>query len=145
MVGPGDDASPASVELASRAGALLARRGAVVLTGGLGGVMAAAARAAGGEGGLRVAVLPGADPASAVGTYDVVLPTGLGELRLGVLVRAADAVLCVGWSWGTLAEVALAARTGVPVVSLVDLGLPPPVRVQPDLPAAVDLVVGGGT
>jgi uncharacterized protein (TIGR00725 family) len=48
----------------------------------------------------------------------VVLPTGLGELRNALLVRAADAVIAVGGSWGTLSEIALARRTGVPVVCL---------------------------
>ena len=142
VVGPGDGASAEQVERARRAGELLARAGAVVLTGGLAGVMAGAAAGAAAAGGVRVALLPGHDAAAAVGSYDVVVPTGLGELRDGLLVRAADAVLCVGWSWGTLAEVALAARSGVPVVSLVDLALPPPVRVEVDLPAAVALVLG---
>jgi hypothetical protein len=87
-----------------------------VLTGGLGGVMAAATEGAAAAGGLTVALLPGTDRSGSPAT--VVIPTGLGELRNGLLVRAADAVIAVGGSWGTLSEIALAMRTGVPVVCL---------------------------
>jgi uncharacterized protein (TIGR00725 family) len=95
---------------------LLAERGAIVLTGGRGGVMAAALDGAVDAGGLSVALQPGAErePCAA----SIVLPTGLGELRNALLVRCADAVIAVGGSWGTLSEVALARRTGVPVVCL---------------------------
>jgi uncharacterized protein (TIGR00725 family) len=116
VVGPGDSASEDEVAAAREVGRLLATAGAVVLTGGLGGVMAAATEGAEAAGGLSVALLPGSD--RSVSKATVVLPTGLGELRNGLLVRAADAVIAVGGSWGTLSEIALARRTGVPVVCL---------------------------
>ena len=87
-----------------------------MLTGGLGGVMAAATEGANAAGGITVALLPGTD--RSVSSASVVIPTGLGELRNGLLVRAADAVIAVGGSWGTLSEVALAMRANVPVVCL---------------------------
>lgn len=99
-------------------GAALASRGAVVLCGGLGGVMAAAAAGARSAGGVSVGLLPGADREGAAPDLTVALPTGLGELRNGLLVRAADAVVAVGGSWGTLSELAMAVRTGRPVVAL---------------------------
>jgi uncharacterized protein (TIGR00725 family) len=114
VVGPGDGATPDEVGAAGEAGRLLAERGAVVLTGGLGGVMAATTDAANAAGGLTVALLPGDD--RSVSSATVAIPTGLGELRNALLVRAADAVIAVGGSWGTLSEIALAHRTGVPVV-----------------------------
>jgi uncharacterized protein (TIGR00725 family) len=114
VVGPGDSASDSDVAAAEEVGRLLAEAGAIVLTGGLGGVMAAATEAANAAGGLTVALLPGTGRAASSAT--VVLPTGLGELRNGLLVRAADAVVAVGGSWGTLSEIALARRAGVPVV-----------------------------
>jgi uncharacterized protein (TIGR00725 family) len=116
VVGPGESASADDVAAARAVGDLLARAGCVVLTGGLGGVMAAATDGANDAGGLTVALLPGATRADCAAT--VALPTGLGELRNGLLVRAADAVIAVGGSWGTLSEIALARRTGVPVVVL---------------------------
>jgi uncharacterized protein (TIGR00725 family) len=116
VVGPGDGATPDDVAAAREVGRLLAEAGATVLTGGLGGVMAAATEGAVGAGGVTVALQPGRErvPCSAT----VVIPTGLGEMRNALLVRAADAVIAVGGSWGTLSEIALAIRTGVPVVCL---------------------------
>ncbi len=96
----------------------LAEGGAVIICGGLGGVMAAASRGAALAGGTVVGLLPGADRAAANEWVTLALPTGLGELRNGLIVRAADAVVAVGGAYGTLSEVALALRTGVPVVGL---------------------------
>src|SRR3954471_19587976 len=98
VVGPGDAAPDADLAAAREVGRLLAEAGAIVLTGGLGGVMAAATDGAVEAGGLSVALLPGADRSASAAT--VVIPTGLGELRNALLVRAADAVISVGGSWG---------------------------------------------
>lgn len=118
VIGPAQ-ATPTELAAAAEVGRRLAEAGAVVLTGGAGGVMDAAGRAARAAGAEVVALLPGADrSACEPDTAGVVIPTGLGELRNALLVRAADAVVCVGGSWGTLSEVALARRTGVPVVVL---------------------------
>ena len=105
-------------DVAERLGRALAERGDVVLCGGGDGVMAAAARGATQAGGVVVGILPGNDRHAANPWVTIALATGLGELRNGLIVRAADAVVAVGGSWGTLSEVALATRTGVPVVSL---------------------------
>lgn len=118
VVGPGDTDDGVLLEHAEAIGAALASEGLVVVTGGLGGVMAAAARGASAAGGLVVGVLPGDAAADANEWVDVALPTGMGEGRNLLVVRAADVVVCVGGSWGTLAEVALALRIGTPVVSL---------------------------
>ncbi len=117
VVGPGD-AAPGQVEHAAEVGRRLARGGAVVVTGGLGGVMEAAARGAASAGGLSLGILPGADRSEANDHVTVVIATGLGELRNGVLVRACDSVIAVGGGHGTLSEIALALKTGVPVVGL---------------------------
>jgi uncharacterized protein (TIGR00725 family) len=78
--------------------------------------MAAAVDGAAAAGGVSVALQPGSDRRPSGAT--VVLPTGLGEMRNALLVRCADAVIAVGGSWGTLSEIALARRTGTPVVVL---------------------------
>lgn len=119
VVGPADGARATDVERAEELGARLAGQGAVVLTGGHHGVMAAAAAGATGAGGVSIGLLPGMDRAEGAPEHTHLLPTGLGELRNGLLVRCADAVVAVGCSWGTLSEIALARRTGVPLV-LVD-------------------------
>lgn len=116
--GASEPRDPGIVETARTVGRLVAERGWLVLTGGLGGVMAAAADGVAAGGGIAVGILPTGDRADASPNHTVVLPTGMGEMRNALLVRAADAVLAIGGSWGTLSEVALAARTGVPVVTI---------------------------
>lgn len=118
VVGPGRDVGPDVLRDAAEVGRLLAERGAVVVTGGLGGVMAAASRGAAEASGLTVGLLPGDDRRQANPFVGVALPTGMGEMRNALLVRCCDAIVAVGCSWGTLSEVALAVRTGVPVVAL---------------------------
>jgi uncharacterized protein (TIGR00725 family) len=118
VVGPGDTTDAQLLDAAEEIGAGLARAGCTVVTGGLGGVMAAAARGAQREGGTTIGLLPGDDAAAADPAIDIAVPTGLGEMRNVLVVRAATVVVAVGGSWGTLSEVAFARRTGRPVVSL---------------------------
>lgn len=135
--GPGA-ASDAEVEIARDLGRRLAEAGATVLTGGLGGVMAAAAQGVRDVGGTSVGLLPGPDRAAGSPAHTVLIATGLGELRNGLLVRAADAVVAIGGSWGTLSEVALAVRTGRPLVRVGGWELPEAAGVAvTDAPAAV--------
>jgi uncharacterized protein (TIGR00725 family) len=126
VIGPSAPDDPAVVEAAREAGRLLAERGHVVVTGGLGGVMAAAAAGAKQAGGTTVAILPGTRREDASPHHDIVIPTGMGEMRNALIVRTVDAVLAIGGAWGTLSEIALAARTGVPVFAVDSWDLPGP-------------------
>jgi uncharacterized protein (TIGR00725 family) len=117
VVGPGD-ASPQELHAAEEIGAGLAAAGAVVVTGGLGGVMEAACRGARSRRGRTLGILPGDDRDAANGWVEIAVATGLGELRNGLVVRAADAIVAVGGGHGTLSEVALALKLGRPVVGL---------------------------
>ncbi|MBA3907001.1 MAG: TIGR00725 family protein, partial [Pseudonocardiales bacterium] len=99
-------------------GELLAEAGVVVLCGGGSGVMAAVAAGARATGGLVIGIRPGGDPDDAEPGLSAVIATGMGEARNAILVRSADAVIVVGGSWGTLSELALARRAGIPVVGL---------------------------
>jgi uncharacterized protein (TIGR00725 family) len=117
VVGPGQ-ASARELAQAEEVGAALADLGAVVVTGGLGGVMEAACRGARSRRGHTIGILPGEDRAQANGWVEIALATGLGELRNGLVVRASDALVAVGGSYGTLSEVALALKLGRPVVGL---------------------------
>ncbi len=117
VVGPG--ACSAGVESDAEAvGRGLAEVGAVVVCGGLGGVMEAACRGAKAGGGLTVGILPGEDRAAANRWVDVAVPTGLGEARNALVVRSADVVVAVAGAYGTLSEIALALKIGKPVVGL---------------------------
>jgi hypothetical protein len=117
VVGPGE-ATAEEIASAEAVGRGLAENQVTLVCGGLGGVMEAACRGAAQNGGATVGILPGNDRAAANQWVKVALPTGLGELRNGLIVRAADAVIAVGGAYGTLSEVALALRTGVPVFGL---------------------------
>jgi uncharacterized protein (TIGR00725 family) len=112
------DAAPWEIEAAEEAGAAVAEAGCGLVCGGLGGVMEAACRGARSRGGLTVGLLPGADRDAANGWVVVALPTGLGEARNALVVRAADAVVAIGGGWGTLSEIALALKAGIPVVGV---------------------------
>jgi len=117
VVGPGD-AKGEIYDLARAVGRGLAEHGFVVVTGGLGGVMEAAARGAVEADGRAVGILPGEDSGQGNKYLTTALPTGLGEYRNALVVRDAAGVIVVGGSWGTLSELALAVRTGKPVVAL---------------------------
>jgi uncharacterized protein (TIGR00725 family) len=104
--------------VAEEAGAAVADAGAVLVCGGLGGVMEAACRGARSRNGTTVGILPGLDREAANGWVQIALPTGLGEARNALVVRAADALVAVGGGWGTLSEIALARKAGLPVVGI---------------------------
>jgi uncharacterized protein (TIGR00725 family) len=114
-------ASAASAEqfaVAEEVGRLLGEHGAVVVSGGRGGVMEGACKGARAGGGTTLGILPGLDRAEANPFVDVAVPTGLGEARNALVVRAADSLIAVGGGYGTLSEVALALKAGKPVVAL---------------------------
>lgn len=104
--------------VAEEIGRLLGRAGAVLVCGGMTGVMEAACKGAQTEGGATVGLLPGGERAEANPYVSIALPTGLGEMRNALIVRAADAVIAVAGEYGTLSEIAFALKTGVPVVGI---------------------------
>jgi uncharacterized protein (TIGR00725 family) len=103
---------------AEEVGRLLAERGCTVVTGGLGEVMAAAARGAKKAGGTTIGILPGENRADANEWIDHVVVTGIGHARNLAVAASGDAVIAVGGSWGTLTEVGFAMRLGRRVVAL---------------------------
>lgn len=114
VIGSGREHEAAAAEV----GRLLAERGCVVVTGGLGEVMAAAHRGAKEAGGTTIAILPGESRAETNPWADHVVATGVGHARNLAVAASGDAVIAVGGSWGTLAEIAFAMRLGRPVVVL---------------------------
>jgi uncharacterized protein (TIGR00725 family) len=99
-------------------GRRLGEAGAVVVCGGGPGVMEAVCRGAQSAGGTTIGLLPGLDRAEGNPYLTVSIPTGLGQGRNLLLVRSSDAVIAVGGGFGTLSEIALALRTGTPVIGL---------------------------
>jgi uncharacterized protein (TIGR00725 family) len=114
---------PSLLPIAETLGRCLAEAGAIVVCGGGTGVMTAVCRGAQAAGGTTVGLLPGGDRATGNPYLTVALPTGLGEGRNVLLVRASDALIAVGGGFGTLSEIALALRVGLPVVGLATWGL----------------------
>lgn len=117
VIGPGD-AGARECWLAEEAGAAVAECGATLVCGGLGGAMEAACRGAQSRRGFTIGLLPGDDRADANGWVSLALPTGLGEGRNALIVRAVDAVVAIGGGWGTLSEIALALRGAKPVIGI---------------------------
>jgi uncharacterized protein (TIGR00725 family) len=117
VVGSGE-AEKRHAAAAEEVGRLIAEGGALLVCGGLGGVMEAACRGARAAGGTTVGLLPGVDRSEANRHVAVAVPTGLGEARNALVVRAADAVIAIGGGYGTLSEIALALRAGKPVIGL---------------------------
>lgn len=112
------DARAEMWSLAEQVGREVARRGGVLVCGGLGGVMEAASKGAAAEGGTVVGILPGVRPEDANPFVTVPVVTGLGEARNVIVVRSSDALVAVGGGYGTLSEIAYALKLGVPVVGL---------------------------
>lgn len=114
VIGSGAEWESAAEEV----GRLLAERGCTVVTGGLGEVMAAAHRGAKAAGGTTIAILPGERRSAASPWADHVVVTGIGHARNLAVAASGDAVIAVGGSYGTIAEMALALRLGRCVVAL---------------------------
>jgi len=133
---------------AEEVGRELARRGAVLICGGLGGVMRAACKGARAEGGVTIGVLPGESRRQANPYVQLPIVTGLGEARNVIVVRSAQAVIAVGGGYGTLSEIGHALRNGIPVIglktwSLSRGGQPDSAIVPAETPAdAVDIALG---
>jgi uncharacterized protein (TIGR00725 family) len=117
VVGSGN-ASGDLYELARTLGRLVAERGGVVVCGGLGGVMKAAARGAAEARGVAIGILPDEDRSRANGYLTYSVATGTGHARNLAVVCSGDVVVAVGGEYGTLSEVGLALKVGRPVVSL---------------------------
>lgn len=117
VVGTGEADSEAEA-IAEEVGCKLAEAGAVVVCGGLGGVMEAACRGAVSAGGMTIGLLPGYDRRDANPHLTVAIATGLGEARNTLVVRASDALIAIGGEYGTLSEIAFALKVGTPVVGI---------------------------
>ncbi len=118
VVGRGDQCPPESYALAEDVGREIARRGHVVICGGLNGVMEAACKGAKSAGGTTIGILPGGDPRSANRYVDLPIVTDMGFARNIIVVLTASVLIAVHGEYGTLSEVAYALGYGIPVVGL---------------------------
>jgi uncharacterized protein (TIGR00725 family) len=114
----GGEVPPETAGLAEEVGREVARRGAVLVCGGLTGVMEAACRGAANEGGLTIGILPGNDRHAANPYVRIPIVTGLGYARNVAVVRSCHAVIAVDGGYGTLSEIGHALQAGIPVIGL---------------------------
>jgi uncharacterized protein (TIGR00725 family) len=108
--------TPEIEELAAEVGREIARRGGIVVCGGRGGAMAAAARGASEAGGLTIGILPGPDARDANPFIDLPIATGMGQGRNSIIAHTAEVLIAVAGGYGTLSEIALALKAGKGVV-----------------------------
>ncbi len=132
------DPQTSFTDLAFELGRGIAQRDAVLLCGGLTGVMEHAARGARAAGGLTIGLLPGEDPDEANKYVDIAIATGLGHARNAILARTADGVVAVGGGLGTLSEIALALRNGRPTIGIQTWRFDRDRRREPQLPTAAN-------
>lgn len=104
--------------LAEETGKLLAHRNAIVICGGLGGVMEKVCRGAKMAGGLTIGILPGISCNDANPYVDIAIPTGIGEARNLIIIRSSHALIAIGGGYGTLSEIAFALKLKVPIIGL---------------------------
>lgn len=117
VIGAGD-CSDKTYQMARHLGAGIGKKGWILVCGGLGGVMEAAARGCTEAGGMTVGILPGLDKTSANLYVKIPVATGLGEGRNLLVVRASDVLVSVAGGYGTLSEIALALKVNKPVIGL---------------------------
>ena len=117
VIGAGECA-PEVARLAEEVGRGLAEKGAILICGGLGGVMEAACRGAKSAGGTTVGILPGDNPGDANPYVDIPIATGMSHARNVIVVASAQAAIAVGGGYGTLSEIGHARKLGIPVVGL---------------------------
>ena len=136
---------PETAARAEAVGKAIAEAGAVLICGGLGGVMEAAAKGAHQAGGTTVGILPGPDIDDANPWIQVAVATDMAHARNAIIVRTAHAVIAVGGAYGTLSEIALALKMGKPVVSLQSWEISQDVHTAPTPQAVVSLALKGQT
>lgn len=117
VIGGGQPTSK-EAKSAEKVGRELAKYGAILVCGGLGGIMEAACKGASAEGGITIGILPGENRQSANPYVQIPIATGLGYARNAAVAKSAQAVIAIGGSYGTLTEIGYALQTGVPVIGL---------------------------
>lgn len=110
--------SPEEATLAEIVGRELAKKGAVLICGGEGGVMGAACKGARSEGGLTIGVLPGESRQTANAYVSIPIVTGIGSARNMIIIKSAQSVIAIGGGYGTLIEIAFALKFNVPIIGL---------------------------
>jgi uncharacterized protein (TIGR00725 family) len=138
----GAEASEEYLKIAEEVGRLIAERNAILVTGGMGGVMAAASKGAKNANGLVIGILPTADKESANSYVDIPIVTGLNQARNFIIARTCDCAIAINGKFGTLSEIAYCLMYDVPVIGIDTWQIDAPIREAKSAQEAVDLAFG---
>ena len=126
-------ASKKTIEMAREVGVLIAERKGILVCGGMGGVMEAAAEGASSAGGLTIGILPVYEKDAANQHLDIIIPTGMGHARNVIIAAFADGVIAIGGKFGTLSEIGHARSMGKPVMTLNSFEIRKGGKIQADI------------
>jgi hypothetical protein len=127
------------LKIAEKVGLLIAKKGAILISGGMGGVMNAASKGAKSANGLVIGVLPTADKESANPYVDIPIVTGMGEARNIIIARTCDCAIAIDGKYGTLSEIAYCLMFDIPVVGINTWNIPAPIIKAKSAKEAVDI------
>lgn len=135
----GSEPDAKSLKTAEKVGSLIAQKGGILITGGMGGVMEAASKGAKRSGGMVIGILPSADKADANPYVDIPIITGMSEARNMIIARTCDAAIAINGKYGTLSEIAFCLMFNVPVIGLETWDIDAPVKKASNAKEAVDM------
>ena len=133
----GSRADDESLRIAEQVGALIAKNNAILICGGMSGVMEAAAKGAKNNNGLVIGILPGTDVNSANPYVDIPIVTGMGEARNAIITRTCDCAIAIDGKYGTLSEIAYCMVFGKPVIGINTWNIDAPVIKVKDAEQAI--------
>lgn len=124
----GSEPDEKSLKIAEEVGSLIAQRRAILITGGMGGVMNAASKGAKSANGLVIGILPGGNKANANPYIDIPIVTGMGEARNIIIARTCDCAVAINGKYGTLSEIAYCLMFNVPVIGINTWDIDAPIK-----------------
>ncbi len=141
----GNVCSKEIADIAFKVGERIAKNGAILVCGGLGGVMKAAAKGAKSAGGTTIGILPTQTKKDANPYIDIPIVTGMSIARNVIVVRSSDAVIAIDGRYGTLSEIAIALNLGIPVIGLKTWDIKAPIKIAKTPEQAVELAINYST
>lgn len=136
----GSEPDEKSLKIAEEVGSLIAQRGAVLITGGMGGVMNAASKGAKSANGLVIGILPSDNKADANPYIDIPIVTGLSEARNIIIARTCDCAVAINGKYGTLSEIAYCLMFDVPVIGINTWDIDAPIRKAKNAAQAMKMI-----
>jgi len=135
----GAEASEKHLKIAEQVGRFIAEKNAILVTGGMGGIMTAASKGAKGANGLVIGVLPTLDKGSANPYVDIPIATGLSQARNFIIARTCDCAIAIDGKYGTLSEIAYCLMYNIPVIGIDTWNIDAPIKQAKTAQQAVDL------